>query len=119
MKMNNSRRNELREIIREISEKNLQESYWIKGDDYPNVSGIDEIFHFFFDDTDLAENSDSEIGNILLNGEEAIIVRMICSALNEMHERLGDVNSTYYMEDEKWNDIINLAKIMSKYMIDS
>jgi hypothetical protein len=48
-----SKRGELIALLGELSDETIQKKFWINKEDAPNVSGVDEIFHFLFDDTDL------------------------------------------------------------------
>lgn len=111
-----SKRNELRDLVKELSSEELQIDLWINGNDYPNASGIDEVFHFLFDDTDLGDDPESEIGRILRDVEEAMIIGKMCTILNDLHDRLGDADSKSYMDDCRWKELINIARIMDNYM---
>lgn len=114
--INKSKRNELKEILKELSSKELQDEFWINGKDYPNASGIDEVFHFFFDDTDLSVDSKSEIGRILIDSNEASMISELCLVLDEICDRLGDVDSQSYINDYRWEEVISMSHRLGEYM---
>lgn len=60
---------------------------------------IDYIFHFLFDDTDLASDPRSQIGIILKKDDEAQNIALLCSALDKMLERIGDAGSEMFLND--------------------
>lgn len=104
------KRIELLELLHELSDIETQERLWLKHEDFPNSSGIDEIFHFFFDDTDLVSNPKSLVGIVLLDDREVKEIEQLTSALSGMLSRLGDVDSQAYMSDPEWASIVSLAQ---------
>nr|WP_143761328.1 hypothetical protein [Sphingobium chlorophenolicum] len=104
------------EIMKELSDVDRQRRLWISHKDRPLSSGFDEVVHFLFDDTDLAENSNLEIGRILLNAAEAVMIKEICDLITEMIDRIGDQISMVYINDEKWNDIVIASRKFLKEM---
>lgn len=107
--MNQEWREELVALIEELSNPSLQEKLWILHKDRPNSSGIDHVFHFLFDDTDLAKNPEAEIGNILLNKDEAGAVREVTCLLEKLLSHLGDVSSEQYISNSGWPSVVAAA----------
>lgn len=105
-----ARRTELIAILRELADPALQKRLWVERADFPNVSGIDQVFHFFFDDTDLARDPLSEVGTFLKNENEAECIKLLCNALDAMLVRLGDVSSEAFLNDPSWSSVVGLAK---------
>lgn len=106
MSSNPKGRAELIEYIRELASPSLQESLWIRNEDAPNSSGIDEVFHFFFDDTDIAERPLDYIGELFISGEEVDTVRAVTEQLDSLLKRLGDVGSKHYMTHSEWPALV-------------
>jgi hypothetical protein len=95
------KRQELRGYLRELADPGFR--------DVSNFD-IDFTFHFFFDDTDLAEKPHSEIGRILKDAGEAEEIGSLCRSLDAMLKRLGDVQSNVFLRDREWLSIQMLAK---------
>lgn len=112
-----NKREELIGVLAELSSKELQIKFWIEHQDYPNASGIDQVFHFLFDDSDLGCDAGSEIGQILANKLEADKIGDVCRAISEIHERLGDVESISFINDDKWDKVVELSAIAHTIMI--
>ena len=103
------RRKELIAFIEELADPGIQERFWIRYEDAPMSSDIDEVFHFFFDDTDIGESPFEQIGICLHNAEEAALVKGITDLLESMLSRLGDVESQKYMADPMWSEVVARA----------
>jgi hypothetical protein len=69
---------------------------------------IDDVYHFFFDDTDLVNAHDC-IGLILFNSDEAEVVSKITEVLESLLIELGDTNTFAYTKHPQWQIITNLA----------
>lgn len=112
------KRAELIVLLRELCDREKQFRLWIMHEDFPSTSGIDEIFHFFFDDNDLGNDPNSEVGRILKNTNEVNVISRVSSALNELEQRLGDADSCAFMSDAAWPSMIILAsealKVLAK-----
>jgi hypothetical protein len=104
------RRNTLIHLLRELSSPDLQQRWWINHEDAPNISGVDQVVHFFFDDTDLSSNPSAEIGQALLNLSEAEALKPLIDVLDRMITRLGDTTSKRYIDDSEWSDVVTLAR---------
>lgn len=114
---NLEKRTELIGILEEISDHAAQKEFWIDHIDYPNASGIDHVFHLLFDDTNLGSDSNSEIGYILSNENEAKNIQNLCDKLSEIHSRLGDCESISYINDREWGDVMKLSKVALDSMV--
>ncbi len=104
-----SKRREMIALLGELSDGTIQKRLWIDSEDAPNVSGIDEVFHFLFDDTDLGKAPYSEVGRILENTVEADRIAALCKALVGMLNRLGDVPAHAFIADSEWSAVMKLA----------
>ncbi|GLQ97269.1 SCO4402 family protein [Dyella mobilis] len=104
------KREEMIGLLEELSDRSTQERLWIRLESYPLSSGIDDVFHFFFDDTDLAQDVNSEIGHILSNASEAVAIRNLCNALDNLCQDLGDVGSGAYISHPDWPSLVHLAQ---------
>lgn len=104
------KRVELLHLLAELSDRDAQHRFWIMHEDFPSASGIDEVFHFIFDDTDLGRDAYSEIGRMLRNRSEADRLQELSLGLGKMLDRLGDQSSEKYMSDSEWESIVVLAR---------
>lgn len=72
---------------------------------------IDEIYHFFFDDTDLGLDAHAYIGEALLDAEEADAITRVTTKLDEIFKLLGDRGSDTYLSNALWTDVVESASI--------
>lgn len=103
------RRQELIAYIEELADPELQQRFWIRHEDAPTSSGIDEVFHFFFDDTEIGESPFEQIGICLCDTEEAAEVKGITDVLESMLRRLGNAQSQRYLSDPMWKEVLARA----------
>ena len=103
------RRIELIAFMEELADPGIQERFWIRHEDAPASSSIDEVFHFFFDDTDIGQDPFAQIGICLRSNEEAALVKKVTDLLDSMLHRLGDVGSREYMSDSMWPEVVARA----------
>lgn len=104
-------------FLQELSDKDKQVGLWVNHEDYPSASGIDEVFHFFFDDNDLGDDPFSEVGRILKSQAEAEAIRLLASALCDICQRLGDAGSDVFMSDRAWPSLMDLAKASLRLLL--
>jgi hypothetical protein len=72
---------------------------------------IDEIFHFFFDDTDFWCNASGYIGEALLDIGEATTVTKVTQHLEEIFKLLGNQDDQIYIASSEWGEVARCAKI--------
>lgn len=79
---------------------------WLKPDPNGPIIGIDQTFHFFFDDHDF---DPAEVNGSLFDEEEAAAIASVKDALNAIHvtNRTGD--DRYYLGHSLWPDVVNAA----------
>jgi len=105
-------RNELVGNLEELSNAELQQQKW-----GPNVKGInrghfDFIIHNIFDDSDIAEDAYSTIGEILLNNQEAELLSSVSRKLDQLLNKYGnDLGDLEYAEKPEWGDIVKSAQL--------
>lgn len=107
LKLQNLRSN-LILFLRELSDAEYQKE--ININDPCKQFDIDEIFHFFFDDTDLFEDSNSCIGDILFDDKEAELIYFMTKILNEIFLDLGNKDRFSYIEHPLWAKVIEFSK---------
>jgi hypothetical protein len=104
-------RSELLFNLQELADREYQQQSWIdRSIDTHLIVGIDQIFHFFFDDTDLAENALSEIGFILFDEREAGAVRNVTLLLARMLTELGDADDAAFLRHGLWPNLLQEAQ---------
>lgn len=65
------------------------------------VSGIDQVFHFFFDDHDF---DPSDVGYTLLDSSEADAVGALKRVLNELLSELPNGDDNDYVNHRRWGE---------------
>ena len=71
---------------------------------------VDDVYHFFFDDTDLADETSGYVGLVLFSAEEVNHVSRLTQALDELHKHLGNAPTERYIVHTSWAKVQSLAK---------
>lgn len=72
---------------------------------------LDYTIHFFYDDTDLACNPNSLIGEILIGAEEASAIGFLIKELDFLFEKYGtELTDSEYLSKEEWKAVVQAAK---------
>jgi hypothetical protein len=97
--------------LKELSDIRIQHELWLGHSVGKDVAyGIDEVMHFFFDDTDLGRDPSLAIGTILFDIIESESIRPIGATLLDLLDSLGDKPSKVYIRDPRWNTVIAQAQ---------
>ena len=102
-------REELKDYLSELSDAELQLRRWSgRGSD---ISSLDFLVHFLFDDTALADDTGSFIGVILYDDEEVAAVSAVISALDSVFEKYGVARQDLeYVRAPEWTGVLSAAK---------
>ncbi len=84
--------------LKELAAEDPKE-VWRKERERGLVSGIDQIFHFFFDDNDFDEDA---IGESLLDGEEVRTINEVKALLDEMLLDLPKGDDAAFVSHHLW-----------------
>ncbi|HSM42990.1 MAG TPA: hypothetical protein VK862_19765, partial [Afifellaceae bacterium] len=89
----------------ELSDREHQIKYWIDKDKKytDTINSVDEILHFFLDDTELLENPEKCIGYFLKINDEAEIFQYLSSILLEIVEKYPDINNERAISLPEWD----------------
>ena len=71
-------------------------------------SGIDDVFHFFFDDHDFDE---SNIGRVFFDHAEVAAVGGVKSALEALLPVVGTGGDNDFIQDRLWPNVTNAARV--------
>ena len=71
------------------------------------ASGIDEVFHFFFDDHDF---DDTEIGHVFLDRNEAATIARVKRALDAVLQAVGDGDDDDFVQHPLWRSVTAEAR---------
>ena len=107
------RRHSLVCYLYELANPVLQQERWIEGkDDRPGIMyGFGLVINFFFDDTELAENPEGTIGDILLDELEVSAIRNVGKALDQVLKEVGlDKSDLDYLSSSSWRDTVLSAQ---------
>jgi hypothetical protein len=80
------------------------------------ATGIDQIFHFFFDDTNLSSDIDSCVGDFLLNSQEVAVIQPLLDLLNDMFREIGDSGSEQHLRHRSWSKLVEQATIAFNFI---
>jgi hypothetical protein len=98
-------RSELILSLEEIIDEK-QTAKWLTPDPDGPALGIDEVFHFFFDDHDF---DGGDIGFSLFDDEEVAAITRVKVALNAIHGTNRDGDSHYFLRHDLWPDVTRHA----------
>ena len=71
---------------------------------------FEEVIHFFFDDSNLADDASKEVGFILLDEAEVRAVSEVTSALDSLLKVHGvRLTDAQYIESPEWQGVVELA----------
>jgi hypothetical protein len=105
-------REELLETLRSLADREYQHKVWLEGDYPPEIEcdSFDEVVHFLYDDTVLAENPDAAIGVIIEDEKEARLMEAVCQAIDLVFEALGTgVSDEEYIKSSEWTKVVEAA----------
>ena len=69
-------------------------------------SGVDQVFHFFFDDNDFDEDA---IGATLLNKVEVEAIKSVKAKLDAILSIIGDRGNNVFVEHPLWPEVSEAA----------
>lgn len=108
------RRTNLIAFLEVLADSEYQNKFWKqkKGVNViQNYADFEMVIHFFFDDTQLAEDAYHEIEYFLKTEQEAIVLTELTQLLNALLEKYGTtLLDSEYIEKPEWSKIINHAK---------
>ncbi|MEG3931670.1 MULTISPECIES: SCO4402 family protein [unclassified Microcoleus] len=105
-------REELLETLRSLADREYQHKVWLERDYPPEIKYdcFDEVVHFLYDDTVLAENPYLAIGAIIEDEKEARLMSAVCQAIDLVFEALGTgVSDEEYIKSCEWTKVVEAA----------
>lgn len=99
------------DLMRGLSDHRYQTENWqvYRGEGAP-YDESDFAVHFLFDDTELANNPESEIGNILFDQSEVEALSMVVTAIDAVFEKYGlELTYQQYIEKPEWLAVVSAA----------
>lgn len=103
---NPEKREELILYLKELAAEDPKE-FWRKDRERGLVSGIDQIFHFFFDDNDFDE---AAIGESLLDVEESKTIDEVKALLDAMLVDLAKGDDAAFVSHHLWPSLRTKAQ---------
>ncbi len=106
-------REELFRVARVLADTSYQQQVWRSySPTTPQAyDDFDMVVHFLYDDTNLADSSQSAIGDILLNEKEALGCSEIIAAIDFLLDRYGNaLSDAEYISKPEWNNIVVAAQ---------
>jgi hypothetical protein len=99
------RRDELIVYLRELELPDPRTA-WQEESERGLASGVDEVFHFFFDDNDFDQTA---IGVTLLNPFEVAAIEKLKSSLEAVLDSVGDRGDDAFVEHPLWRQVTAAA----------
>jgi hypothetical protein len=87
----------------------LQEIIHCSTDDFD----IDEVIHFFFDDTDLYSDIETTVGKYIYT-DEVHPIKKFLDNLSDLVTKLGDVGTDVFLSSPEWPVVARLASEAAK-----
>jgi hypothetical protein len=106
-------RQELIDHVKALSDPDYQKDFWVKKITTPDLKHdeFDYVVHFFYDDTKLAEAPESLIGWILKNQSEAISIKELTGAIENILRNYGtNLSDEEYISLHEWDNVIIAAR---------
>lgn len=98
-------REELLGYLAELADPRETEK-WFNPDPRGEAAGIDQQFHFFFDDHDF---DDTDVGYSLLDRDEVVAIGHVKAALQAIHATNRNGDSRYFVKHRLWPRVMNAA----------
>ncbi|MGH3708601.1 MAG: SCO4402 family protein [Pseudonocardiaceae bacterium] len=113
-------RNEVLDAMKNLSDPEYQQRVWIDRK-FPSANYYDDfdmVIHILYDDTIIAEDACSTIGDILKNKTEAQVVEVVIQALEEVFDE-GSRHADFEVLRARpsWPKVIEAAAVAWKAMI--
>lgn len=94
-----------------LSNASYQEKAWVQGKVFHPTETIDDIVHFFFDDTGLADDVDECIGLYVRDAREAAYIRSVVEAMDIVLNKYGTKSKdAEYVTTPEWQHVLVTAK---------
>lgn len=104
---------ELIDYLRGLSDFQYQQSCWVQGNCPLGVDHdeFDYAVRFLFDDTSLAENPESLIGQLLMDGGEVELISILCQKIQAIFDLYGsDLSDEQYIHLVEWKEVVASAR---------
>lgn len=112
-------RSDLLLFLKELSDIRFQVNSLNSSSTGHDQFDIDEIYHFFFDDTDLVVNPEAYIGEIFFDIDEVKIISQVTSALKNILDELGDSSNDKFISHPYWGHVVDNASFALKKLSES
>ena len=103
-------RRELKLYLNELGAEDPRQ-IWQREREKSLASGIDQVFHFFFDDHAFEE---ADVGSVFYNREELDAVAVLMRALDNVLEAVGDEDDDEFVRHPLWQNVSKAASFASK-----
>ena len=107
-------REALLETIHKLANREYQHRAWVN-QEFPDPNRydcFDNVVHFLFDDSYLADDAERTIGAILENEKEAEVVQRIINSINIVLKKLGtEASDEEYINCPEWDDVVVAATV--------
>jgi len=106
-------RAELIEHLNALADIDYQRRVWVLGGSEGQIKHdeFDYAVHFLYDDTNLAHEPTSMIGEILIGSEEAVKISKLIEKLELIFVQYGtELSDADYIQLPEWADVLDAAK---------
>ena len=103
-------RRDLQHYLQELQAEDPRK-IWKRERENGLVPGIDQVFHFFFDDHPFDE---ADVGAVFINREELEVVEGLKRALDDVLEAVGDEGDDEFVRHPLWQNVTRAADNASR-----
>lgn len=105
------RHDDIRYYLGYLSDAGYQQRVWVQGERPHPDERFDDIIHFFFDDTNLADNVEGCIGWFVRDLREASYIRAVVEAMDVVLNKYGtELTDAEYVAKPEWAQVLATAK---------
>lgn len=102
---------EMLDYLKHLSDEKYQDRVWVGSERPHPMVMVDDIMHFFYDDTSLGEDADRCIGWFLRDAREAVYIRAVIEAMDVVWQKYGTaLKGSEYVAVPEWQHVLATAK---------
>lgn len=102
---------EIQHYLEYLADEDYQRRVWIEGERPHPMAMVDDLIHFFFDDTRLADDIDDCIGWYVRDAREATAIRAAVEAFDAVLDKYGTkLRDAEYVAKPEWAQVLATAK---------
>lgn len=107
-----SLRAELLQFLKELDDPTYQQAAWIERSvDRHLIQGIDPVYAFLYDFTDLGTDPEGEVSYTLFDQEGVTAIRALTQLLDSILDELGNAKTERFIRHPLWPRVVEQANL--------